>query len=104
MANPLDRNIQISSAGQAIRSLRVAQKLSLHQLADRIGWDKARLSKYENNKLGLSLAVIEELATGLECEPLFLVLTCLKHRYPELSRKGSKIGHTLDKLVRQLSA
>jgi len=61
------------------------------------------LSKYETNRLGLSLPVIEKIAGALELPPLFVVLQCLKHRYPNLSKPDSKAGQILERLVRELS-
>ena len=106
MARRADRNLQIESAGEALRELRTRAGLTLQDLADRInqeGWDRSRLSKYETNKLGLSLPVIEEIAAALGYPPLFVVLHCLKHRYPDLKRLGSKAGRLLESLVRELS-
>ncbi len=93
---------KIPNAGEALRSLRQSFGLSLRELADRVGWDKARLSKYENDQLGLSLPVLEEIARALGQRPEVVVLYCLKHRYPSLSVEGSETGDLLDTLVQQM--
>jgi len=93
---------KIDSAGEAIRAMRVEQGLSVQQLAERIGWDKGRLSKFENNKLALSLPVIEKIARALEMSPAAIVLRCLKVRYPYLAAERSEIGKLLDKLIARL--
>ena len=99
----MNRDLTIASSGDAIRGLRMAQGLSLQDVATRIGWDKSRLSKYETNRLDLSIEVIEQIAQALGHPPLFVVLKCLKHRYPELGSRRSKLGRLLDSVVRELS-
>lgn len=93
--------IKIDGAGDAIRTLREASGLTLQGLAERVGWDRGRLSKYENNRLGLSISVIEEIARALGEPSLAVVLLCLKQRYPELS--NSKAGKLVEQLVEEVS-
>jgi transcriptional regulator with XRE-family HTH domain len=96
MSEPL----KIAGAGPAIRQLRQAAGLSLEDLADRLGWDKGRLSKYETDRLGLSISIIEEIARALGRRPEVVALYCLKQRYPKLS--SSEVGCLLDSLVEEL--
>lgn len=95
----MGHDIHIDSAGQAVRALRMDAELSLQELADRLGWDKGRLSKYETNRLGMSVGVIEEIARALRKPPLVVILHCLRHRYPDLQRKGSRTAQLLEALV-----
>ena len=74
--------------------------LSLSEMAKRLDWDKGRLSKYENNQLGISLSVAEEIAKVLKKRPETVVLLCLKEHYPKL--KKSETGEILDALVNAL--
>ena len=106
MAEPTtssDLGPRIESAGEAVRALREQAGLSLRELAERLGWDKGRLSKYENNQLAMSLPVIEQIAEGLGRAPLVVLLHCLKHRYPALSRANSKVRSLVEQLVTELS-
>lgn len=93
----------IGSAGDAIRRLRNDSGLSLSSLARLLGWDKGRLSKYENNELRLSLPVIERIAHALNKPPELVVLECIKIRYPALARSDSKPGQLLQELVDQIA-
>jgi len=97
-----DRGTTLDSAGEAIRALREQAGLSLTELADRLGWDKGRLSKYENNQLGMSRVVIEQIANALGLESLYVHIECLKVHYPHLRRPNSKLGVLLDQLVNEL--
>ena len=98
-----ERELTIDSAGQAIRSLREQAGLSLQDLAERLDWDKGRLSKYENNHLALSLPVIEEIASAFDKPPPSLVFACLQHRYPALSNSQSKVGRLVKRLTDELA-
>lgn len=93
---------KLDGAGPAIRKLREAAGLSLSEMARQLGWDKGRLSKYENGHLALAASVIEEIARALKQRPEVVVLYCLKYRYPKLSLAGSEIGEALDTLVEEL--
>lgn len=98
----LNPSPKIDSAGQAIRNLREQTGLSLLDLATRLGWDKSRLSKYENDHLALSMPVIEEIAKALGVPPLVVVFDCLKQRYPALASPTSKKGRLVQQLVDEL--
>jgi len=99
----LDSDPKIESAGETIRALREEAGLNLTQLAERIGWDKGRLSKYETNQLAMSVSVIDRIAEGLGKPPLVVLLLCLKHRYPGLRTPDSRVGTLLQRLVNELS-
>ncbi|SRR6266498_639411 len=92
--------LKIDGAGEVIRRLREEAGIGLNQLAASLGWDKGRISKYENNHLALALPVIEDIAEAIGLRPEVVVLECLKHRYPTLA--GSKIGHLLASLIDKL--
>lgn len=99
----MSREITIPTAGDAIRALREQAGLSLQELADRVGWDKGRLSKYENNRLALALPAIDTIARGLDLAPAVVVYHCLKHRYPALTLAESERGQLVKELVDQMN-
>jgi transcriptional regulator with XRE-family HTH domain len=90
---------KITGAGSVIRELREGKNVTLPELADSLGWDKGRLSKYETDQRGLSVDVIEEIAEALDLRPEAVVLQCLKRRYPKLAEEGSEIGTLVNELV-----
>jgi len=93
--------LKIDGVGEVVRGLRQEAELSLEELADRLGWDKGRLSRYETNRRALSLPVIEAIAHALGKAPEYLVLRCLQHRYPKLA--GSEEGRLLEKAFDELT-
>ena len=95
-------SLKLPRSGRSIRLLREGRGLTLENLADRLGWNKGRLSKYENGRLSVTLTVLEQIAKALDERTEVVVLYCLKHCYPELSLAGSKTGHLLQKLVDSL--
>jgi len=97
-----DEKLKLESAGLAIRQLREERKLSLDALAGRIGWDKGRLSRYENDRVGLSTGAIEHIAQGLELPSIVVLVHCLKHIYPALAEANSPKGKLLDRLVKEV--
>ena len=103
MATKTSASLRIDSAGAVIKALREQKPLTLESLAERLGWDKGRLSKYENNHLAVSMPVIEDIADALEMDPFVLTLKCLRHRYPALNGKKSKPGRLLTQLEQSLS-
>ena len=96
--------LRIEGAGSAIKQIRVKSGHTLQAAADRLRWHKSRLVKYENNRLGLSLAVIEELAGVYEVPPLVIAFRCLQHVYPALQSPRSKPRGILENLIKELTA
>jgi transcriptional regulator with XRE-family HTH domain len=92
---------KLHKAGSVIRELREEAGLSLSDLAQKMGWDKGRLSKYENDGLGLSAQTIEKIATALNFNPEVLLLKCLQHKYPRLAE--AKTGKLIEEAIRELS-
>ena len=95
--------LKVSGMGRAIRELRARSGISQTQLAASLGWNKSQLSRYENDRVALSLEAIEKIALALGERPEIVVLHCLKHRYPQLSSQGSVVGELLDELVGQVA-
>ncbi|MCH8804914.1 MAG: helix-turn-helix transcriptional regulator [Planctomycetes bacterium] len=93
---------RIDSSGGVIRARRQRARLSLQKLADRLGWDKSRLSKYENNRVAVSSEVIEQIAEALGILPEELALDCLKCRYEALNHSDSEPARLLEKLLESL--
>lgn len=98
----MNENTTIEGVGDVIKELRTQEKLTLDELADRLDWDKSRLSKYENNKLGLSLDAIEKIAVALRLRAEPVILRCLQCRYPALSSPRSKAGKLLTEAVEHM--
>ncbi len=96
----MHREMTFPGMGKTLKQLREQNSWSLTEFADRLGWHKSRLSKYENNELAISLPALEEIAKQLDMRPDVLVLQCLRQKYPDLNRP--EVGQLLDRLVRQL--
>ncbi len=92
--------IKIEGAGAAIRSLRRKKGLSIRELAERLSWDRGRLSRYENDRLALSLNAIQQIAESLGEPPEALVLECLTVVHKDLG--SSAIGRTLGAIVSEI--
>lgn len=99
----MSNTVRIEGAGNVLYELRTDADLTLEQLADRLDWDKGRLSKYENNHLGLSLDVIEEIARALGVRAERIVLLCLQKRYPAIASPRSKVGKLLQQAVDEMT-
>ena len=95
----MSNHVSIDGAGEVLRNCRLEAELSLEQLADRLQWDKGRLSKYENNRLGVTLDVIEQIAVALGHRAEPIVLKCVQHLYPALASNRSRVGRLLQSAV-----
>jgi transcriptional regulator with XRE-family HTH domain len=93
---------KIAGAGTVIREFREGAGITLPALAEQLGWDKSRLSKYETDQRGLTLDVITEIAEALDLPPEAMVLECLRRRYPKLADEKSEIGKLVSRLVVEL--
>ena len=96
----MKKDLKIEGAGSVLTELRGTY--TLEEFADRLGWDRSRLWKYENNKLGLSIDVLEHVArvTGQRAE--LLAFRCLQQRYPNLRSSRSEVGRLLNRAVELL--
>lgn len=94
-----NRGPKFHGVGNAIKELRDEAQLNQAELAERIGWDKGRLSKYESNQLSLSFAAIEKIADAIGKKTEVVVLRCLKYMYPSLSDPNSQVAVLFDGLV-----
>jgi transcriptional regulator with XRE-family HTH domain len=74
--NHVNESFKIGPAGEVLRALRGEAGLSQPELAEKLGWDPTRLSKYENNRLMLSLDVIDKIARALGVPAEAVVLRC----------------------------
>ena len=95
--------LSISSAGEAIRSLRKSRGLSLAALSEKVGWDKSRLSRYENNQVAVSVDAIEKIADALEMSPLVATLYCLRTVYPILADPSNEPSRLFGRLTEELT-
>ena len=91
--------LKINGAGRAIRRLREEAGCSLTRLAKKLRWNKARLWKYEQNTLGLSLPAMHAIAKALGERPEVVVLQCLKEVYPKLRSRRTKAGRLVKSLI-----
>ena len=89
--------VKLSNVGAALSQLRKQAGFSISEMAKQLGWSKGRISKYENDELGVTTTVLEELAKGLGMEPEVVILFCLNHKYPKLG--DSEIGKALEDLI-----
>ncbi len=94
-------DLTISGGGAAIRRLREKVGVGLNELAGKLAWNPGRLSRYETNKIGVSLHAICELGDKLGVPPEQLLLECLKELNPGLSQTAG--GKILEKIVAQLA-
>lgn len=91
--------LKIDSAGEVIRQHRRQAGYTLESASARLGWDKARLSRYESNRVQLTLEALESIAELLGLRPELLVLECLIHRYPHLGTSQSRLGSALRRAI-----
>ena len=90
-----------------VRSLRQRYKMSVTDLAERIGISKAMLSKIENAQTSCSLGTLARLATGLDVPVAALIRGADSEREssftkagqgPAITRIGTKQGHAYELL------
>lgn len=55
--------------GKQIEKFRLAQKLSLRQLAQRCDLDHSDIAKYEKGEINIKLSTVYELTKGLQLSP-----------------------------------
>ena len=91
--------VRIESAGHAVRAERQRVGLTLPEAAERLGWNKSRLSRYETNKTALSDDAICAIARALELEPEYLLLQCLKVRFPKLADTSRQPGALVSEII-----
>jgi transcriptional regulator with XRE-family HTH domain len=90
--------MRFESLGDELRTIREEYNIGLNELAKKLSWDKSRLSKYENNKVALTLDAIEQIAKGLEIPSPVIVIRFLKKLHPILSDPKNKESKLLDQL------
>jgi transcriptional regulator with XRE-family HTH domain len=97
--NRADGRLKLRGVGKVIQELREEANLSQQELANTIRCDKTQLSKYENDRLALSLAAIDRIAQAVNLPVEAVVLRCFKHLFPALSSPESEVGQLLESLV-----
>src|SRR6266851_5093844 len=98
----MNQGPKFNGVGEVIKELREQASLSQKQLADELGWDKGRLSKYENNHLSLSLRVLDRISQALGQPNEKVILLCFRKMYPDLTLPESEIGRLLETLVKTI--
>ena len=102
MASSMDHTatgMTIRNAGSAIRAKRKQADLSLEALAELSGINHGLLSKYENNKVGVSIPVINKIAEALGERTEALACQCLREAYPALAKPRTKIARHFAELL-----
>lgn len=88
--------IRFENCGKVIRDARTDVGVSIRELADRLGIDRGRLSKIENDGLALSMTTLESIAKALQVRPEALAMKCLELRFPGLrTTQAGKLMTTL---------
>jgi transcriptional regulator with XRE-family HTH domain len=97
-----NNTIKFDSLGDELRTIREECKIGLNELSEKLNWNKSRLSKYENNKLALTLDAIEQIAQGLGIPSPVIIIRFLKKLYPALSDPKNTESKLLDQLSESL--
>lgn len=80
------KGVVIDGAGAALARLRhEAGFATVDDAAGALGVDRSLIYKYEGNKVGVPEAYLEKLAERLKKSLTYVVLECMKERYPELA-------------------
>lgn len=98
-----ERTPRIDSAGEAVRIAREQAGMTLAEVAERLGWDKSRLSRYETDSVALSAETIIEIAGALRIHPEQLLFECLKLKFPRLADTGTQLGALFAEMLEFLS-
>ena len=72
----------LESAGEVVRALRCEVGLSLRDFAEKLGWDKSRISRIENNETKLTSSAINEIATALGKPTELVLVRCFEASFP----------------------
>lgn len=72
----------LESAGEVVRALRREADISLREMAEKLGWDKSRLSRIENNESKLSSSAISEIAEILGKPTELVLVRCFEASFP----------------------
>ena len=93
---------RITDAGSVLRELREQADLSLREAADILGWNQGVLSKYETNKVGVTLEIIDQIAGAFKMPPEKVALKCLQARYEAFTLKDSPVGQAMGELLEKI--
>ena len=96
-------DLKMNGSGHVLRQMRDEAGVSLRELAEKLDWNQGTLSKYENNQLGLSLEVAEQIADALGCSREELAVRCLQARYNTLAKSTTNVGKLAYNLVEALA-
>lgn len=99
---PASNDIKLTGAGDVLRELREQAGLSLREAAGKLDWYPGELSKYETNKVGVSLEIVEKIADLVGKPREAVVLQCLQTRYTKLAQKDSPVGKALGHLLKAI--
>lgn len=95
----MSNEITFLGAGNVLRRYRTKQRLTIDELAKRMGINKSTLSRYETDEMPLSDQVIAKAAKALRVKATELMFDCLCHLQRGL--KNSPFGKLMSDLVRR---
>lgn len=76
--------VPVTGFGDVLRRARESKGLTIEELAEKLGWQKNRIEKYENGETQPSPDSIDRIAESLELSPDDLRALYLFYRAPEL--------------------
>jgi len=94
--------LKLTNAGNVLRGLREEANLGLREAAEKLGWNPGELSKYETDKVGVTLDIVEKIADLVGKPREAVALLCLQARYETLAQKDSPIGKAVGRLLTEL--
>jgi transcriptional regulator with XRE-family HTH domain len=94
--------IKLRNVGSVLRGLREEANLSLREAAAKLGWNHGELSKFETDKVGVSLEIVEKIADVVGMPREAVILRCLQARYRSLAGKDTPIGKALGRLLNEI--
>ncbi len=96
------KSAKLRDCGEALREARERLGVGLNELAEKLNWDRGTLSKYETERLSVTMDTVDAIAEALGQRPEVLLLFCFQSRYPNLKLKGSETGRFLEQLVEKM--
>ena len=92
----------ISGAGAVLTRFRAAKKLTLEQVAKKVGSTKHQIAKYEANEAGVTDKRLDALAAAFGITPLRLSYECLIFNKPQIKNMPiAKLGEEMLKAEEQ---
>jgi len=90
--------MKFTDCGEVVRNFRLAKKLSLRDLSARTNLNAGNLSKFENNLIGITLKILDQIADGLGMQREVLALEFVRFRYG-LYDLRTGVGQAFEELI-----